>query len=280
MKISRVPNIKRAVLFGLLATLGIIVCVRANDPRMILYIRASFATGKMPSQHSKSQTTAQVSRRTVRVPAPPEFAIRRVYGHSIVPGGIHSVEELKRAIVADPLAAQHYSGFDVSKAYVTRLPHDGWYFLSYRLNHRIYFTSALRLIRGGEEVLTDGNAYILTRCGNEIALSPLAPVDVTQEPMDLDIIVAELPSTPAPESGPVSTPFTASPLAPPSSATLPAEGGEVTPPPVFFVPLAEGGPPIAAKPLKGTADDLDIHTEITMLICGLAAILAWRLVAR
>jgi hypothetical protein len=280
MKISKVLDIKRAVLLGLWATLGIIVCIRANDPRMILYFRASYASRTTPVTHPKTQTAAPFSPRAMHFSAPREFAIRRVYGHSIVPGGIHSVEELKRAIVADPLTAQHYAGFDVTKAYVTRLPHDGMYFLSYRLNHKIYFTSALRLIRGGEEVLTDGNAYILTRCGNEIALSPLAPVDVSQEPMDLDIIVAELPSTPAPKSGPVSTPLSASSPAPPAPAISPPGGGDATPPPVFFVPLVGGGPPTAAKPLKGTADDLDTHTEITMLICGLAAILAWRLVAR
>lgn len=274
MKISKVLNIKRSVLLGLVATLGLILYVRAYDPPT------------MPLLHPQPLSTAQVPPRAARVSGPRVLAIRRVYGHSIVPGGIHSVEDLKRAIVADPLAAQHYAGFDVTKAYVTRLPHDGLYFLSYRLNHGIYFTSVLRLIRGGEEVLTDGNNFILTRCGNRIVFSLSGPVNVAQEPMDLNIVVAELPITPSQASESVVTPTAPGvdpelPAAPPTSASgaAPSGGGDGQLP-VSYVPVGVAGAPMRGTPVQGTADDLDMHTQITLLICGFAAILAWRLVVR
>lgn len=275
MKNSKIGNIKRALLLGLVAILGIILYVRANEPRA------------MPLMHPQTLTAAQVSPRAARVSELRVLAMRRVYGHSIVPGGIHSVEELKRAIVADPLAAQHYAGFDVTKAYITRLPHDGLYVLSYRLNHAIYFTSVLRLIHGGEEVLTDGNTYILTRCGNRIASSLSGPVDIAQEPMDLDIVVADLPAAPGSTQGSSLSPDLipqADPAPPPSAPSVgnggtPASGGGVSPP-VPIYPVGIAGSPTAGTPPQMAADDLDIRTEITLLICGLAAILAWRILAR
>jgi hypothetical protein len=266
MKIPKALDIERAVVLGLLATAGAILYIRANGP----------STLRLPLP----QPPAQVSPAAVRVSGPRVSPIRRIYGHSIVPGGIHSVEELKRVIVADPLAARHYAGFDVTKAYVTRLPHDELVFLSYRLNHKIYFTSALRLIRGGEEVLTDGNSYILTRCGNEIVSSFHGPVNAAQEPMDLDIVVAELPAAPPLESGSVLTPTavpsaeSAAPPDPPSS-----DGG--APPPVVYLPPVGGAlSSSGGTPSQLSADDLDLSAEISLLICGLAAILALRFLDR
>jgi hypothetical protein len=273
MKIPKALDIERAIVLGLLATAGIILYVRANGPRAM----------PLPLP----QAAAQVSLAPVHVSGPRVPAIRRIYGHSIVPGGIHSVEELKRVIVTDPLAARHYAGFDVTKAYITRLPHDELVFLSYRLNHKIYFTSVLRLIRGGEEVLTDGNNYILTRCGNEIVSSFHGPVDAAQEPMDLDIVVAEMPAAQQLEVASVLTPVPVPPAEPavppaPPSATPgppPSDGG-VAPPPVYFVPVGSSDPPTGGTPVQMAADDLDPPTEITLLICGLAAILAWRFLTR
>ena len=174
MKFPRALILNRATLLGMTVTLGILVYVRANTPR------------SMPLLHPNEASHA--SKEVAHPSALPAPQARRVYGHSIVPGGIHSVEELKRVIVSDPLAAQHYAGFDVSKAYITRFPHDELVFLSYRLNHKIYFTAILRLVKAGEEVLTDGNNYILTRCGNRIMSTYQVDVDVAQEPTDLGVV--------------------------------------------------------------------------------------------
>jgi hypothetical protein len=272
MKIPKALDIERVIVLGLLLTAGVILYIRANGPR---------AT-PLPLP----QAAAQVSPAALRVSGPRVSAIRRIYGHSIVPGGIHSVEALKRVIVADPLAAQHYAGFDVTKAYVTRLPHDELVFLSYRLNHKIYFTSALRLIRGGEEVLTDGNSYILTRCGNEIVSSFHGPVDAAQEPMDLDIVVAELPAAQPPESASVLTPAavpqaeSAVPPAPPSATPGSSSSDGGAPPAVYLPPVGGAILSSGGTPPQLSADDLDLPAEISLLICGLAAILARRFLAR
>jgi hypothetical protein len=269
---------KRVILLGLLAALGILLYVRADTPR------------RMPLLHPLG--APQASLLTTRGYAQPVSPVRRIYGHSIVPGGIHSVEELKRVIVADPLAAQHYAGFDVTKAYITRLPHDELVFLSYRLNHHIYFTSVLRLIKAGEEVLTDGDNYILTRCGNRIAFSFQPNVDITQEPTDLDIFVAELPvqpSTPAltPLAIPPATVPSGGPASPPSASSVTsaapspsdADGGGA-PSSVFLPPAVGAGSSAGGTPTQISGDDMDTPTEITLLICGLAAILAWRFLTR
>ena len=274
MKIPKALDIERAVVLGLLATAGAILYIRANGP----------STLRLPLP----QPAAQVSPAAVRVSGPRVSPIRRIYGHSIVLGGIHSVEELKRVIVADPLAARHYAGFDVTKAYVTRLPHDELVFLSYRLNHKIYFTSALRLIRGGEEVLTDGSSYILTRCGNEIVSSFHGPVNAAQEPMDLDIVVAELPpAATLLESGSVLTPTavppaeSAAPPDPPSAMPGPPSSDGGAPPPVVYLPPVGGAiSSSGGSPPQLSADDLDLPAEIGLLICGLAAILALRFLDR
>ncbi|MGO9642426.1 MAG: hypothetical protein ACLP1Y_14115 [Candidatus Acidiferrales bacterium] len=270
---------KRVIFLGILAALGILLYVRADTPRT------------MPLLHHPA--VPQDSSLATRGYAQRVSPMRRIYGHSIVPGGIHSVEELKRAIVADPLAAQHYAGFDVTKAYITKLPHDELVFLSYRLNHHIYFTSVLRLIRAGEEVLTDGDSYILTRCGNRIAFSFQPNVNITQEPTDLDLYVAELPALPAfaPPLIPVATPPAAvppgAPASPPSASSVtsaapsaPDGDGGGAPSSVFLPPALGAGSSAGGTPTQISGDDMDTPTEVTLLICGLAAILAWRFLTR
>ncbi len=271
MKAKTLMNVRRAIPFVLLAALGTILYMRASEPR------------KMPLLNPAS--TSKISPRPLRVSASREFAIRRVYGHSIVRGGVHSVEELKRVIVADPLAAQHYAAFDVTRAYVTRLPHDGFYFLSYQLNHKIYFTSALRLIPGGEEVLTDGQTFILTRCGNEIVNSAHGPVDPKEEPMDLDIVVAEAPAVTGLADGPSTSPASAAPPSesgtPPQSPTVasggaPPSGGDGGPPPIYFPSLGGGSGTVS----QISADDLSRSAEVVLISWGLVVILAWKFLPR
>jgi hypothetical protein len=77
-------------------------------------------------------------------------APRAVYGHSIVRGGIHSLGQLLDVIARDPLAAQHYKGFDITRARFIRLDHNIMAYVSYRVDGKgIYWTSKPELILAG-----------------------------------------------------------------------------------------------------------------------------------
>jgi hypothetical protein len=128
-------------------------------------------------------------------------APRAVYGHSIVRGGIHSLGQLLDVIARDPLAAQHYKGFDITRARFIRLDHNIMAYVSYRVDGKgIYWTSKPELILAGEEVITDGTNFIRVRCGNMISYSPQSPVE-TDSPTDTNNIVETF------------TPFSDTPLA-------------------------------------------------------------------
>jgi len=153
-------------------------------------------------------------------------APRAVYGHSIVRGGIHSLGQLLDVIARDPLAAQHYKGFDITRARFIRLDHNMMAYVSYRVDGRgIFWTAKPELIMAGEEVITDGKNFIRVRCGNMISYSPQSPVE-TDTPTDTNNIVETF------------TPFTDTPLASKVSYTpsnTPDGGHGGTPP--------FGGPP-------------------------------------
>ena len=126
---------------------------------------------------------------------------RAVYGHSLVPGGIASPEELMALIHADPQLAEHYKGFDLSKAQIVTLDHDILAYVSYRLENGIYWTTRPLLIRKGEKVITDGANFIRGACGNRISYVPRMPTN-TFDPEDIAYVVAFRSVDPADPAGP------------------------------------------------------------------------------
>ena len=123
------------------------------------------------TQASRSQTTAQAD-----FPLP----ARALYPFSVIPGGVENVRELRRALARDPVAADHYAGFDLAKARVIRLNHDWPLYVSYRMGDRIFWTSKKLRIHKGERVITDGAHSARTvgqvrRHKNKIADSPHPP---------------------------------------------------------------------------------------------------------
>jgi hypothetical protein len=182
---------------------------------------------------------------------------RAVYGHSIVKGGIHSLGELLNVIATDPLAAQHYKGFDITHARFIRLDHNIMAYISYRVDGQgIYWSSKPELILAGEEVITDGTNFIRVRCGNMISYAPQSPAE-SNEPTDTDTIVETF------------TPFTSAPLA--ESANVPPGGtpngtpGGTPPgyccstvgftPPTFGTPITPNTPTGPGTPLVTVSVD-------------------------
>lgn len=97
---------------------------------------------------------------------------RPVYPYSVIPGGVESRAELKRAIECDAVAAAHYAGFDVASAHVIRLASARKVYVSYRVGERIYWTRRRITLPKGETVLSDGTHLARARCGNRISETP------------------------------------------------------------------------------------------------------------
>ncbi len=110
--------------------------------------------------------------------------LRLVYRNSVVPGGVHSAEELAAVIKRDPIAAAHYANFNVAAAHLIRVEQSRMVHVSYRIGNQIYWTKNKVRLALGEYLLSDGEHLIRARCGNRIA-------DVATGPV--------LPNEPAPE---------------------------------------------------------------------------------
>ena len=91
------------------------------------------------------------------------------YRYSVIPGGAYTAEELKTALAHDPVAASHYAGFHIDKTRVVKLQSDKFYYVSYRIGDKLYWTRRPIQLHKGETLLTDGVYYARTRCGNRLS---------------------------------------------------------------------------------------------------------------
>src|SRR5581483_5055003 len=82
--------------------------------------------------------------------------VRYIFGHSLVPGGVRSIDELAVLTRRDPKLAEHYRDFNLSSGRVVALDRDVLAFVSYKMDGAIYWQARPTLIRRGEQILTDG----------------------------------------------------------------------------------------------------------------------------
>lgn len=123
---------------------------------------------------------------------------RRVYRHSIVPGGVHTAAEVVRAIAADPVVAAHYTGINTGRLRSERLAKPLSAHVSYRIGDQVYWTKARLTMAAGEHVLTDGNTTLRARCGNIISIVRRTPT-FAGEPEAIEFDLPEdIATTPAP----------------------------------------------------------------------------------
>jgi hypothetical protein len=190
--------------------------------------------------------------------------VRRVYGHSLVAGGIHSIEELMAVIARDPRLAEHYENFDLSKARIVTLDHNVVAYVSYRLAKGIYWEARPSIIAKGEQVITDGTNFIRVRCGNRISYAP-GPTS-PGEPKDVDIVVALIPAEPPPV-GPIPA------IEGPALPAPPLLGHGPTPPggpwpPIVPVCCVGGGPRPIPQPWYPPHVSADEFPTISLPILG------------
>src|SRR5215831_2168775 len=182
---------------------------------------------------------------------------RLIYPNSVVPGGVHSIQDVVHA-TNDPVVKAHYAGVDFKNLKRVVLTGDLYAYVSYRIGARIYWTKKKQRITAGEVVFTDGIHVIRGRCGNCIlAKTPEGPVSPEEPPekvLNVPLIPAPLPpllvsSEPTPGPGPYR-----------STVTGPVPGPSLTStrnpspwwfPPIFFPFLPPSNPPAPQPPPTG-----------------------------
>ena len=154
---------------------------------------------------------------------------RPVYPYSVIAGGAESPQELREAVLVDPVVAQHYADFDLANARRVTLDAPKLVYVSYRIGNKVFWTKNKLALRKGEAVLTDGRNMARTRCGNRISVLPVRP-NAPAEPTSSEL---EAPVFPAIASSPYLAAYSP---APPAlySGPGPSSGG----PGASFVPVA------------------------------------------
>ena len=167
---------------------------------------------------------------------------RPLYPYSVIPGGAVNAQELRTALLHDPVVAAHYADFNLENAHVVRQAADRPMYVSYRLGDRVFWTTRALVIHKGEKLISDGAHEARTRCGNRLSATAVAPVSPEQPPA----YVLAAPEAPILFAGnyPPSPGF---PLIPPLGGGLGAPGssgsppgGGIIPPPVY--PIVGGVP--------------------------------------
>jgi hypothetical protein len=122
--------------------------------------------------------------------------MRYQYPYSVIPGGVSSIDELREAIGSDPEVAEHLADFDFTRAQMVKLDRDSAYFVSYRLESGVFWTTERIVIRRGEILVTDGTSFLRARSGSRLSSVPCLPV-TSLEPTALEMNAADLTTAPA-----------------------------------------------------------------------------------
>ena len=127
------------------------------------YRRYAAENGPTAISHEMSQPANSV--------APLSRALHPAYPYSVVAGGVYSPAELRYAVAHDRVVREHYAGFQVDSARLVTLTRDRMQYVSYRRGDHVFWTSRKLRIPKGEVLLTDGQNYARTRCGNRLCVN-------------------------------------------------------------------------------------------------------------
>ena len=215
---------------------------------------------------------------------------RVIYPYSVVPGGVHSPEELRQAAERDRVVGDLYEGFDYQQAKVVTVTQPKLVYLSYRMKDKIYWTKKKVALHKGEKLLTDGKMTARTRCANQVsgrakgAVSPEEPpMALFEEPITADGGTATHAPFPSHfQSALLTRPFDGGfgPAGPPSGSAglyAPGIGGGYPPisPPGF--PIGGGGGTVGPPPPPNTPPPAVVPEPGTMLLVASgAAAMFWK----
>lgn len=210
---------------------------------------------------------------------------RVVYPYSVIPGGVRSPEELRRATEHDQVAASHFAGFDYDHAKVVQLAEPKLVYLSYRMGGRIFWTKKKVRLCKGEKVLTDGKLTARTRCANRVSESAQKAVSPEEPPAEKfeEPILGGGTATEAPYPGAFESALASRPQFPEVEPLAPAGlGGGLLPPtgsggypPIFPPPIPSGGggkPPGPPPPPPPPPTTVPEPGSIFLMASGAAAI--------
>ena len=159
---------------------------------------------------------------------------RTIYPYSVIAGGAESAQELRGAVAADSVVAQHYSDFDLAKARRVALDAPKLMYVSYRIGNKVFWTKHKLALRKGEAMLSDGRNMARTRCGNRVSVLPMRP-NAPAEPSSSELEAPVFPAI-------VSSPYLAAYSAPmPAMFSGPGGSGAAFVPVAPFFPLPGGG---------------------------------------
>jgi len=194
------------------------------------------------------------------------------YPYSVIPGGIHSIEELRSAIGRDPVVSAQYAAFHLANARIIQLERESAMHVTYRRGDKIYWTQRELLLAKGEILVTDGSETALARCGNLIAETvetPASPNEPT--PQELNTPVPN-PYTPGELESDDRFPglqFVADPYVPPATTNLHSGGG-----PGLYLPSGPAAPiPYPGKPTTPAVVKAPEPGTAMLLLAGLLALL-------
>ncbi len=213
-----------------------------------------------------------------------------VYPYSVIPGGVRNAQELKEAISRDPVVAQHYKGFQGDRARIVELPAAKAVYVSYRVGSGVFWTKRRIQLVKGEKLVTDGENYARTRCGNRVSETPQAKTSPQEpspktletpreDPSDREIISVLM--NPAPLSG------APNPIAPGIAPVVPPPAGGVFIPIIPIVPGSDNPPPKNGTPpiLPPNGGDLPVTpvpepSTFLLMASGFAGYLGYRRAVR
>jgi hypothetical protein len=175
--------------------------------------------------------------------------LRQVFRYSVVPGGVESPREVRKAADLDPVVRDHYDAIELSKVKAEVLSKDTLAYVSYRINDQVYWTRNKVKLHQGELLLTDGKNAIRARCGNRISAAPVATYAASEPkpaefeiaqlavpPLPLDQGTVDTPPAPAPTDAALAGSARHIPAAPMSTGLMPSSTGKWK----YIAPIAAG----------------------------------------
>jgi hypothetical protein len=124
---------------------------------------------------------------------------REIFRYSVIPGGVSSGEEIRRAAKSDLVVRDHYQGIDLNNIRKEPLQRNMLAYVSYRIDKKVYWTQEKVQLHKGETVLTDGKNLIRGRCGNRISETTMVSSTAPHPPSPAEFDIVE--SAPALSEG-------------------------------------------------------------------------------